>query len=75
MNKFEIGCNAGILFHLISDNRDWSYEELKSASGLRDRDLNAAIGWLARENKIEVECPAGGNNAEKYHSPHYNRYY
>ena len=29
------------------------YKELKKASGLRDRELNAAIGWLAREGKIQ----------------------
>ena len=28
---------------------------LKNATGLRDRELNAAIGWLAREGKIQFE--------------------
>lgn len=28
---------------------------MKKASGLADRDLNAAIGWLARENKIDFD--------------------
>ena len=27
----------------------------KNATGLRDRELNAAIGWLAREGKIQFE--------------------
>ena len=31
----------------------------KRASELSDRDLNAAIGWLARENKIDFECSNG----------------
>ena len=30
-------------------------QSLKQASGLSDRDLNAAIGWLAREDKIDFD--------------------
>ena len=55
MNKYQIGVNAGIVWHLLAENRHWSYCELKRASGLSDRDLNAAIGWLAREDKIDFE--------------------
>ena len=29
---------------------------MKKASGLSDKDLNAAIGWLAREDKIDFDC-------------------
>ena len=51
MNKETIGINAGILWRLLSsENRSWEYNELKEATGLSDRDLNAAIGWLARED-------------------------
>lgn len=32
----------------------WSYGTLKRKSGLKDKELGAAIGWLARENKIEL---------------------
>ena len=28
---------------------------MKAATGLSDRDLNAALGWLARENKVQFE--------------------
>ncbi len=55
MNKKEIGENAGLVFQLLSDNAKWSYGSLKRKSGLRDKELGAAIGWLARENKIEFE--------------------
>lgn len=37
------------------DNRKWEYQELKKATGLRDRELNSAIGWLAREGKIQFD--------------------
>ena len=55
MNKNQIGTNAGIVWKLLSDNAHWEYDKLKHASGLSDRDLNAAIGWLAREDKIDFD--------------------
>ena len=53
MNKHQIGANAGIVWRLLNNNKSWNYCELKKASGLSDKDLNAAIGWLAREDKID----------------------
>lgn len=55
MDKNTIGNNAGIVWGLLNDGKRWKYEDLKVASGLSDRDLNAAIGWLAREDKIYFE--------------------
>ena len=51
MNKSEIGLNAGKVWQLLSDYAKWSYA-LKRKSGLKDKELGAAIGWLAREDKI-----------------------
>ena len=52
MDKSSIGINAGRVWQKLSEsNKRWEYEELKHALGLADRDLNAAIGWLAREDK------------------------
>ena len=56
MITLQLGLNAGVVWRLLNDNNRWSYCELKKASGLADRDLNAAIGWLARENKIDFDC-------------------
>ena len=54
MDKSSIGINAGRVWQKLSEsNKRWEYEELKHALGLADRDLNAAIGWLAREDKIQ----------------------
>ena len=39
----------------IERQRHWEYEDLKAATGLSDRELNAAIGWLAREDKIDFD--------------------
>ncbi len=55
MNKIQIGENAGLVWNRLKDNRHWEYDELKAATGLSDRDLNAAIGWLAREDKIDFD--------------------
>lgn len=54
MNKSEIGLNTGKVWLLLSDYAKWSYATLKRKSGLKDKDLGAAIGWLAREDKIEI---------------------
>lgn len=62
MDKYTIGNNAGIVWTLLNDGKRWKYENLKAASALSDRDLNAAIGWLAREDKIYFETDS--NNAE-----------
>ena len=43
MNVQSIGENAGIVWKQLA------------GTGLADRDLNAAIGWLAREGKVEIE--------------------
>ena len=47
MTKGSIGLNAGAIWNLLSDGQHWSFEAL--------RDLWSAIGWLARENKIEID--------------------
>ena len=55
MDKHSIGTNEGIVWRLMNNDHKWSYQELKEKSGLSDRELNAAIGWLAREDKIQIE--------------------
>lgn len=55
MDKAEIGKNALKVWHLLENNAKWSYDELKSRSGLRDKELGAALGWLACEEKIELD--------------------
>lgn len=62
MDKKNIAHNAGIVWRLLdNNNRRWEYGELKEASGLSDRDLNTAIGWLACENRVQFEQDNLGN--------------
>ncbi len=35
--------------------RSGATELLKRKSGLKDKELGAALGWLSRENKIEFD--------------------
>lgn len=53
MDKTVIGENAGILWHLLDNNRLWDLEKLQEASGLDTPNFFAALGWLARENKVD----------------------
>lgn len=39
---------------------------MKHALGLADRDLNAAIGWLAREDKIQFYEDKAGHKDYLY---------
>lgn len=57
MDKYIIGENAGKLWRLMNQDqhRKWELQELKRATGFDDMELASAIGWLAREDKIQFE--------------------
>ena len=61
MNKKLIGTNAGIIWNLLNDYQKWNIAQLKEASGLSEHEIYSAIGWLARENKIEIDVSTEGN--------------
>jgi len=63
MNKKLIGTNAGIIWNLLNNNQKWNVAQLQEASGLSKEEIYAAIGWLARENKIEIEKNENGSEA------------
>lgn len=64
MDKHLIGEWAGKVWQLLStDNRKWTFEEVQKALGMDERQISSAIGWLAREDKIEFELPHDGNLA------------
>lgn len=54
MTKGKIGLNAGAIWNLLADGESFTFETLKKRLALCDADLWSAIGWLARENKIEL---------------------
>lgn len=55
MNKYEIEKNAVLIWNLLNTRYYWSYTELRTESHLSDMELGAAIGWLAHEDKIEID--------------------
>ena len=51
-----IGTNAGLVWRALSKAGRMSVKELKKETKLRtDKELFAAIGWLAKEEKLESE--------------------
>ena len=55
MDTNKIGEWAGIVWRLLSkENREMTFEEVMKATGLDERQLAGAIGWLAREDKIKI---------------------
>ena len=59
MNKSDIGLNAGKIWRLLSNYAKWDYGTLMRKSGLKDKELGAALGWLACEDKIVLHQEDG----------------
>lgn len=67
MDKHIIGENAGSLWRLLSSEpRKWELAEIKVKTGFDDMELASAIGWLAREDKIQFELNKVGGKAYVY---------
>ena len=54
MNAALIGENTGLIWNALQEGA-LSLKALKKATKLKEADLNLALGWLARENKIYFE--------------------
>ena len=55
MDGQKISKNASLVWRKLNGtNRKFAFKELVKITGLSRRDLNTAIGWLAREGKIEI---------------------
>lgn len=50
----KIGENAGLVWHALSAGT-LEVKALKKATKLNEKEVYAAIGWLAREGKIAIE--------------------
>lgn len=59
MNTETIGTWAGEVWNALNGNGELNLKQLKKATKLKDKEVFAAIGWLAREGKVNVvENPA-----------------
>ncbi len=52
--KEKFGVNAGLVWNALAEGKI-SLKEIKKATKLSEKDLYAALGWLAREEKINFE--------------------
>lgn len=55
MNTEIIGANAGTVWVALSTAEALGVKQLKKITKLKDKEVFAAIGWLAREGKISIE--------------------
>lgn len=51
----QIGTNAGKVWSILDEKGRQNVKEIKKAAKLTDKDLYAALGWLAREGKVALE--------------------
>ncbi len=56
MNVETIGTCAGLLWNALNEADVLGTKQIKKITKLKDKELFAAIGWLARENKITISA-------------------
>jgi hypothetical protein len=54
MNTEAIGSWAGLVWNALSETDTVGIKQLKKITKLKDKEVFAAIGWLAREGKIAI---------------------
>lgn len=55
MNTDTIGSWAGLVWNVLNEAEVLDSKQIKKTTKLKDKELYAAFGWLARENKITFE--------------------
>lgn len=51
-----IGINAGLIWHTLNEKGKLSLKEVKKSTKIKtEKDVYAALGWLAKEGKIGFE--------------------
>jgi hypothetical protein len=51
----DIGAAAGKIWHYLEKNGSSSVTKITTDTGLGKNDVQRAIGWLAKENKLVIE--------------------
>ena len=54
MNIDSIGTNAGSVWNALNEADALGLKQIKKITKLKDKELYAALGWLAREGKILI---------------------
>lgn len=55
MNTDTIGSWAGLVWAVLNEADVLGSKQIKKMTKLKDKELYAALGWLARENKVSFE--------------------
>lgn len=55
MNVTVIGENAGLVYQALTTADALGVKQIKKISKLKDKEVYAAIGWLAREGKVNLD--------------------
>ena len=71
MKKEEIGTLAGIVWRALNEKGSLSFEDLQRETRLDTGSVCTAIGWLARENKIEFDEQNGITSFYVYQERYY----
>ena len=62
MNTETIGLNAGAVWNALNAADAMGVKQLKKVTKLKDKELYAALGWLAREDKLLIAEDEDGKN-------------
>ncbi len=54
MNSETIGMNAGLVWNALNEADALGLKQLKKITKLKDKETYAALGWLAREGKVNM---------------------
>ncbi len=57
--KKEIGATAGELWHFLDAQGETTWRQIEKRVNRPQRMLAMGIGWLARENKIDIRKMSG----------------
>ena len=55
MNTETIGAWAGLVWNALNESDVLGLKQLKKITKLKDKEVFAAIGWLAREGKVAIQ--------------------
>lgn len=55
MNYETIGTSAGLVWNALSEADALGVKQIKKITKLKDKEFYAALGWLARENKVNID--------------------
>jgi hypothetical protein len=63
-----IGNNAGVIWNVLNANGKMTESKLKKESGLGSAEFYTALGWLAREGKLNVVVETKGSKTCEYYT-------